>query len=223
MARYSRLDVLNELLRIGLLPLYNVSDSAVAFQIARACLAGGARVVEFTNRGDFAWQTYTGLERMLVKEAPEVILGAGTVDDAPTAAMYIASGANFIVGPTFNVEVARLCNRHKIPYIPGCATPNEIAAAEEWGVEICKVFPGDAAGGPNFIQMVLAPHPWSRLMPTGDIAPTEQSLQAWFKAGVCAVGMGTNLITPARLQAGAFDEITQDIHQCLEWIKAVRA
>jgi 2-dehydro-3-deoxyphosphogluconate aldolase / (4S)-4-hydroxy-2-oxoglutarate aldolase len=223
MPRYTRLEVLKELLRIGLIPLFFEPDSTVAFRVAQTCEQGGARLVEFTNRGDFAWQVFSEVERRLVKESPGVILGAGTIDDAPTAAMFISSGANFIVGPTFNEQVARLCNRHKVAYIPGCATVNEIALAEEWGAEICKVFPGETVGGPKFIKSVLAPRPWSRLMPTGGVSPTEENLSAWFQAGVCAVGMGSNLITKSRLQTGDFDGIARDVAQVLGWIQKHRA
>jgi 2-dehydro-3-deoxyphosphogluconate aldolase / (4S)-4-hydroxy-2-oxoglutarate aldolase len=223
MPRYTRLDVLNELLRIGLIPLFFEPDSAIAFQAVRACQQGGARLIEFTNRGDFAWQVFGEIERRLVKEAPGVILGAGTIDDAPTAAMFIASGANFVVGPTFNQEIARLCNRHKVAYMPGCATVSEIATAEEWGAEICKVFPGETIGGPNFIKSVLAPRPWSRLMPTGGVSPNEENISTWIKAGACALGMGSNLINKNRLQAGDFESITRDVAQVLGWIQKSRA
>jgi 2-dehydro-3-deoxyphosphogluconate aldolase/(4S)-4-hydroxy-2-oxoglutarate aldolase len=222
MPRYTRLEVFNELLRIGLLPLFFEPDPAVAFQTALACQQGGARLVEFTNRGDFAWQAFSELERRLAKEAPGVIMGAGTIDDAPTAAMFIASGANFIVGPTFNEEIARLCNRHKVAYMPGCATVSEIATAEEWGAEICKVFPGETVGGPNFIKSVLAPRPWSRLMPTGGVSPTQESISTWIKAGAAVLGMGSNLINKARLQKGEFSAITQNIQQTLEWVAEAR-
>ena len=223
MPRYTRLEVFNELLRIGLLPLFFEPDPAAAFLAVEACQQGGARLVEFTNRGDFAWQVFSELERRLAKEAPGVILGAGTIDEASTAALFIASGANFIVGPTFNEEIARLCNRHKIAYMPGCATVSEIARAEEWGAEVCKVFPGETVGGPNFIKSVLAPRPWSRLMPTGGVSPNEENILAWIKAGACALGMGSNLINKNRLQAGDFESITRDVTQVLGWIQKSRA
>ena len=119
----------------------------------------------------------------------DVILGVGSVPDAPTAALFIASGANFIVSPSLNPEVARLCNRRKIPYLPGCLTPTEIATAEELGVEICKIFPGNV-GGPEFISAVMAPCPWTRLLPTGGVDATEESVNAWIKAGAGCGGHG---------------------------------
>lgn len=222
MARFARLEVYNELLRVGLLPLFYEPDPDLAGRALYACLEGGARLVEFTHRGDFAWQTFSELSSRLAAEKSNVILGAGTIDDAPTAALYIASGANFIVGPTFNVEVAKLCNRRKVAYMPGCATVTEIATAEEWGAEICKMFPGKEVGGPGFIKAVLAPRPWTRLMPTGGVSPTRESIGEWIKAGACALGMGSHLVSKERLRAGDFEAITRDVHQALEYIQAAR-
>lgn len=222
MARFSRLEVLNELLRIGALPLFFEPNVTAARNIINAVLDGGARLVEFTNRGDFAWQVFSELEKQLSSEKSPVILGAGTIDDAPTAALYISSGANFIVGPTFNVEVARLCNRRKIPYFPGCATLSEIATAEEWGTEICKIFPGQEVGGAKFIKSVLGPRPWSRLMPTGGVSPTEENITEWIRAGACALGLGSNLINKQRVESGNFLSITRDVSKSLEWIQLAR-
>ena len=223
MSRFARLEVLNEVLRIGLLPLFYERQADTARKAIEACQAGGARLVEFTNRGDFAVRVFSELAERLELEKSPVILGAGTIDDAPTAAQFIANGANFIVGPTFNPEVARLCNRRKIAYFPGCATVTEIAIAEEWGVEICKIFPGQEVGGPNFIKAVHGPRPWSRLMPTGGVSPTQESITAWIKAGASVVGMGSNLIGKARLQNGDYAEITRDVQQVLNWIDIARS
>lgn len=223
MSRFTRLEVLNEVLRIGLLPLFFERDGDTAREVVDACLMGGARLVEFTNRGDFAVRVFAGLAERLEQEKSPVILGAGTIDDAPTAAQFIANGANFIVGPTFNPEVARLCNRRKIAYFPGCATVTEIATAEEWGVEICKIFPGQEVGGPAFIKAVHGPRPWSRLMPTGGVSPTQESISAWVKAGAAVLGLGSNLISKARLQNGDYTAITQDVQQSLGWIAAARS
>lgn len=222
MSRFSRLEVYSELLRVGLLPLFYEPDAGLAECAIQACQAGGARLVEFTHRGDLAWQTFSQLSAKLAEKRADVILGAGTIDDAPTAALYISSGANFLVGPTFNVEVARLCNRRKIPYIPGCGSVTEIANAEEWGAEICKIFPGQEVGGPKFIQAVLGPRPWSRMMPTGGVSPSRESIREWLHAGACCLGMGSHLINKKRLQAGEFDQISSDVRQALEWIQEAR-
>jgi 2-dehydro-3-deoxyphosphogluconate aldolase/(4S)-4-hydroxy-2-oxoglutarate aldolase len=222
MARFTRLEVLNSMIDLGLIPVFYHQDVEVAKKIVVACAAGGARVIEFTNRGDFAYHVFTDLARHFAKADPRIILGVGSVVDAPTAAMYIASGANFVVGPVLNAEVARLCNRRKIAYSPGCGSASEIAKAEELGVEIVKVFPGSSVGGPGFVKAVLGPCPWTMIMPTGGVEATQESISAWFKAGVACVGMGSNLITKEAIAAGDFEAITRNVAQTLSWIKEVR-
>jgi 2-dehydro-3-deoxyphosphogluconate aldolase/(4S)-4-hydroxy-2-oxoglutarate aldolase len=207
---------------LGLIPVFYHKDVEVAKKIITACAAGGARLIEFTNRGDFAYHVFTELSRHFTAAEPQVMLGVGSVVDAPTAAMYIASGANFVVGPLLNAEVARLCNRRKIAYSPGCGSVSEIAEAEELGVEIVKVFPGSSVGGPSFVKAVLGPCPWTRIMPTGGVDATKESITAWFKAGVACVGMGSNLITKEAVAAGDFETITRNVAQTLAWIKEVR-
>ncbi len=223
MARFSRLEVLNTMLDPGLIPVFYHKDVEVAKKIVAACMAGGARVVEFTNRGDFAFQVFSGLAQHFAATDTNVMLGVGSIVDAPTAALYIASGANFIVGPLLNAEVARLCNQRKIAYSPGCSSASEIAEAEELGVEIVKVFPGGSVGGPGFVKAMLGPCPWTRIMPTGGVDATEESIKAWFKAGVACVGMGSNLITKEAVAAEDFDAIAEKTAQVLAWIKAVRS
>lgn len=222
MARYDRLTVLNRILDLGLVPIFYHGDVEVATNIVEACARGGGTVVEFTNRGDFAPQVFLELSRRVAASGADVILGAGSVIDAPTAALYIAYGANFIVGPSLNPEVARLCNRRKVAYVPGCGSVTEIAQAEELGAEFVKVFPGSAVGGPGFVKAVLAPCPWTRIIPTGGVDATEESIRAWFAAGVAAVGMGSKLITKEAVAAGDFEAITRKVSQVLAWIRQVR-
>jgi 2-dehydro-3-deoxyphosphogluconate aldolase/(4S)-4-hydroxy-2-oxoglutarate aldolase len=222
MARYLRLDVLNAMVETGLVPVFYHPDLEVTKKVVEACAAGGARLFEFTNRGDFAPQVFSDLSQHLNKIKSNIILGAGSIVDAPTAALYVASGANFIVGPNLNPEVARFCNRRKVAYSPGCGSASEIAEAEELGVEIVKVFPGETVGGPQFVKAVLGPCPWTRIMPTGGVEATPESLTAWFKAGVAAVGMGSNLIPKDRLESGDYAAISAKVAQVLEWIRAAR-
>jgi 2-dehydro-3-deoxyphosphogluconate aldolase/(4S)-4-hydroxy-2-oxoglutarate aldolase len=222
MARFDRLAVLSTVVDIGLIPVFFDADLEVAKQIVAACARGGARVVEFTNRGDRAWNVFTGLVEWASVAYPEVILGVGTVIDAPTAALYIGSGANFVVGPILNPEVARLCNRRKIAYMPGCGSASEISQAEELGVEIVKVFPGGQVGGPEFVKAVLGPMPWTRIMPTGGVDATEASIHAWFKAGVVCVGIGSKLVTKELVAAGDWTEISKKVAQVLAWIEEAR-
>jgi 2-dehydro-3-deoxyphosphogluconate aldolase/(4S)-4-hydroxy-2-oxoglutarate aldolase len=179
--------------------------------------------VEFTNRGDLAYQVFAGAVRHVLEKKIDVILGVGSIVDAPTAALYVANGANFVVGPLLNPEVARLCNRRKVAYSPGCGSVSEIAQAEELGVEIVKVFPGKEVGGPGFVKAVLGPCPWTRIMPTGGVESTRESLEAWFKAGVAAVGAGSNLITKEFIAAKDWDGLAAKVRQCLDWVKEIRA
>jgi 2-dehydro-3-deoxyphosphogluconate aldolase/(4S)-4-hydroxy-2-oxoglutarate aldolase len=162
-------------------------------QVVKACYEGGVRAFEFTNRGDFAHEIFGELSKWVAKECPEMILGVGSVVDAPTAALYIQLGANFVVGPLFNAEVAKVCNRRLIPYTPGCGSVSEIGAAQEVGCDMTKIFPAGNVGGPSFVKNILAPMPWSMIMATGAVEPTEENLSAWFKAGVTVVGMGSLL------------------------------
>jgi len=159
MAKFTRMQVLNAITDTGLVPVFYNKDVEVAKRIVDACAAGGAKAVEFTNRGDFAYEVFAELVKYCQESRPEIIMGVGSVIDAPTAALYLAHGANFIVGPILNPEVARVCNRRKVSYSPGCGSASEISQAEELGVEIVKVFPGGEVGGPKFVKAVLGPMP----------------------------------------------------------------
>jgi len=222
MTRFTRLEVYNTMLNTGLVPVFYNADVEVAKKVVQACSAGGASVVEFTNRGDFAPEVFKELSQYFSKASPEIILGVGSVIDEPTAALYIAYGANFVVGPLLNETIARLCNRRKVAYIPGCGSVSEVSYAEEFGVEIVKIFPGDSVGGPGFVKAVLGPCPWTRIMPTGGVDATEESIKAWFEAGVACVGIGSKLIRKDLVAAGNWAEITALVRQVVDWIKNVR-
>jgi 2-dehydro-3-deoxyphosphogluconate aldolase/(4S)-4-hydroxy-2-oxoglutarate aldolase len=222
MARHSRLEVFNTMLELGLVPIFYNPELEVAKRIVAACREGGARAVEFTNRGDFAFQVFTALAQHVAEAQPDVILGVGSVVDAPTAALYISAGASFVVSPVLNAELARLCNRHKIAHIPGCGSASEISQAEELGAEIVKVFPGTAVGGPGFVRAVLGPCPWTSIMPTGGVDATEESIRAWCEAGAVSLGMGSKLISKQLVAAGDFDAISNKVAQVLGWIRDVR-
>jgi len=222
MARFSRMQVLNTIVDTGLVPVFYNADVEIAKKVVEACAAGGAKTVEFTNRGDFAPEVFKELSRYMERAMPGVILGVGSVIDEPTAALYIAYGANFVVGPVLNEAVARLCNRRKVPYSPGCGSASEISRAEELGVEIVKIFPGSSVGGPGFVKSVLAPCPWTRIMPTGGVDATEESIKAWFEAGVACVAIGSKLIRKDLVATGNWAEITTKVRQVLQWIRDAR-
>ena len=222
MARFSRLKVLNTIHQMGLMPLYYNEDAEKVKQVVKASYKGGARVFEFTNRGDFAHEVFGEVNKWIRQECPEMILGVGSVVDAGTAALYIQLGANFIVSPMINPEVAKTCNRRKIPWMPGCGTLTEINNAEELGVEIVKIFPGEQVGGPAFVKAVKAPNPWTSIMPTGGVSPDKENLKAWFDAGVSCVGIGSKLFPADKIAADDFGFIEEKIRETLQIITKLK-
>jgi 2-dehydro-3-deoxyphosphogluconate aldolase/(4S)-4-hydroxy-2-oxoglutarate aldolase len=190
-------------------------------RVIKACLDGGARCFEFTNRGDRAHEVFHEII-IGMKSDPRLILGTGSVVEAGTAALYIQMGSNFIVGPNLNPEVGRLCNRRKIAYSPGCGSVSEISNAEELGVEICKIFPGNSVGGPDFVKDLLAPMPWTRIMPTGGVDASDESVTRWIKAGAACLGMGSKLFPAEVIASGDYSQITENVAAVLGWVKTAR-
>ncbi|GAB3260397.1 bifunctional 4-hydroxy-2-oxoglutarate aldolase/2-dehydro-3-deoxy-phosphogluconate aldolase [Larkinella harenae] len=222
MSRFSRLEVYETIRRVPVVPVFYHPDGEVCYEVLGACYRGGIRAFEFTNRGDFAHELFAELVKRSARDYPELILGAGTLVEASTAALYIQSGANFIVGPSFHESIARTCNRRKVAYMPGCATLTEISAAEELGVEVVKVFPGDTLG-PGFVKAVKGPMPWTSMMVTGGVEPTHDSLNKWFKAGVSAVGIGSQLFPKEVLSSRQFDLIETKVKDVLTIIDSLRS
>jgi len=222
MAKHTRLEVLTAMKQIGLVPVFYDADFQTAKNVVNACADGGAKVIEFTNRGERAINVFTKLAEYRDKERPDCLLGVGSVCDAPTAAMYIAAGADFVVGPLLDEDIAKLCNSRKIPYSPGCGSVTEIHKAHILGVEIVKIFPGDSVGGANFVKAVRGPCPWTEIMPTGGISPTKESLSEWFCAGIACAGMGSKLITKELVAAKDWAGITKKVRETIQLIKQVR-
>jgi len=215
MARFKKIETLMVMKKTGVVPVFYHNDIEIAKNVLLACYKGGIRAFEFTNRGDFAQEVFAELVKYGERDCPEMIIGIGSIVDAPTAAMYIQMGANFIVGPLFNPDVAKVCNRRLIPYSPGCGTVSEIGFAQEAGCDLCKIFPAGSVGGPAFVKSVLAPMPWSMIMVTGGVEPTRENLESWFKAGVTCVGMGSNLFPDSVLKNGEWEKITQLCRECI--------
>lgn len=219
MARFSRIEVYRMMIDTGLIPVFYHSDVEITKQVVKACYKGGVRVFEFTNRGDFAQDVFEEVVKWAEKECPEMILGVGSIVDAPTAALYIQLGTNFVVGPLLNPDIFKVCNRRQIAYSPGCATTTEIGYAQELGAEIVKVFPAGNVGGPSFVKSIKGPMPWSKIMVTGGVEPTEENLSAWFNAGVTCVGIGSNLFPKEIIKNQNWDAITELCKNCLTIIK----
>lgn len=222
MARFSKIQVLSVMSGTGMVPVFYHKDVEVTKHVVKACYEGGVRAFEFTNRGDFAQDVFAELVKWAAKECPEMILGIGSIVDPATAAMYIQLGANFVVGPLFNPEIAKVCNRRLIPYTPGCGSVSEIGFAQEVGCDLCKVFPAGNVGGPSFVKNVKAPMPWSMLMVTGGVEPTKENLTAWIKAGVTCVGMGSNLFPADIVAAKDWDRITAKCREAFGYIAEAR-
>lgn len=222
MARFSRMVTLQKMEQQGIIPVFYEPDLQKAKGILSACVEAGIEVLEFTNRGDFASTIYAELELFARKEFPKLILGVGSIIDPYTAAIYLGQGANFVVGPVLNPDVAKLCNMRKIPYSPGCGSVSEINQAHELGCEIVKVFPAGEVGGPNFVKSVRGPMPWTKIMPTGGVSPTRESLSSWFQAGVACVGMGSQLIPQDAVAKNDFTAIKKIIQECLDLVRTIR-
>ncbi len=221
MARFSKIEVITAMKETGMVPVFYHKDIEVAKNVVKACYEGGVRVFEFTNRGDFAHEIFAELNKFAAKECPEMIMGIGSIVDAPTASLYIQLGANFIVGPLFNPDVAKVSNRRLVPYSPGCGSVSEVGLAQEMGCDVCKVFPGDVLGA-GFVKGLKAPMPWSNLMVTGGVKPEEANLKVWFEAGVTCVGMGSNLFPAEAMKAANWGAITELCKNALAIIKQVR-
>lgn len=207
MAGFSKLQVLNAINENGIVPVFYHREVNVCKEILKAVYDGGIRIFEFTNRGDNAHKVFEELVIFAKETLPDLILGIGSVIDAGTASLFIQSGANFIVAPIVNQEVASTCNRRKIPWMPGCGSLTEINYAESLGADIVKIFPAQQVGGPEFIKAVKGPCPWSNIMPTGGVQPEEENLKEWFSAGAHCVGLGSQLFVKNKEGHFDFEEI----------------
>lgn len=221
MAQFSRMEVARAMKDTGMVPLFFHNDIELGKKILKACYDGGARLMEFTARGDFAHEVFGGLTKYAIKELPGMIMGVGSVTDGAAASLYMALGANFIVTPVLREDIAILCNRRKVLWSPGCGSLTEIARAEELGCEIVKLFPGDLYG-PQFVKGIKGPQPWTSIMPTGGVSPTKENLKGWFDAGVTCVGMGSQLISKDIIANKDYKKLEQDVKNALEIIKDIR-
>jgi 2-dehydro-3-deoxyphosphogluconate aldolase/(4S)-4-hydroxy-2-oxoglutarate aldolase len=221
MAKYTRIQVAQAMADTGMVPLFYHPDIELGKEVLKACYDGGARVLEFTNRGDFAHEVFAALNKYALKELPGMILGVGSVIDAGTTALYLQLGANFIVSPMLVDEIAAVCNRRKVMWSPGCGSLTEINRAHELGCEVVKLFPGSTYG-PDFVKAIKGPCPWLSIMPTGGVTPEESNLKGWFGAGVTCVGMGSQLISGDILKNRDFAQLKQSTASALELIKRIR-
>lgn len=217
MARFDKLQVLAKMAAAPMVPVFYHKDVETAKAVVKACYDGGVRLFEFTNRGDFAHEVFAEVVKYAAEACPEMAVGIGSVVEPGTASLYMQLGACFVVGPLFNPEVARVCNRRGVPYVPGCGSVTEVGMAQEAGCEVCKLFPGDVLG-PKMVKGLMAPMPWSKIMVTGGVAPEADNLRAWFEAGAFCVGMGSKLFPKATVAAGDWTAISRKCAECFEAI-----
>ncbi len=221
MAQYSRIEVASVMKKTGMIPLFFSNDLELSKQVLKACYDGGARLMEFTARGDFAHEVFGELTKYAIKELPGMIMGVGSVTDSAAASLYMSLGANFIVTPVLREDIAIVCNRRKVLWSPGCGTLTEISKAEELGCEIVKLFPGDIYG-PQFVKGIKGPQPWTSIMPTGGVDPSRENLKGWFDAGVTCVGMGSKLISKEILINKDFNSLKIKVKEAIKIINEVR-
>ena len=221
MAKFTRLEVVSKMVETGMVPLFYHSDIEIAKKILKACYEGGARLLEFTSRGDFAHQIFDELNKYVLTELPDMIMGVGSVTDTAAASLYMQLGANFIVTPVLREDIAVVCNRRKVLWSAGCGSLTEIARAEELGGEIVKLFPGSTYG-PEFVKAIKGPQPWTSIMPTGGVSTEEDNLRGWFDAGVTCVGMGSKLISNEILANEDFEVLKTKVAETLKLIKKIR-
>lgn len=222
MARFTRIEVALKMKETGMIPVFYHKDAEVCKNVVKACYDGGIRVFEFTNRGDFAHEVFNEINKWAITECPEMIMGVGSVIDQGTASLYIQIGTNFIVSPLIDEDMAKVCNRRKIAWSPGCGSVTEINRAHELGAEVVKIFPGSSVGGPDFVSGVKGPMPWASIMPTGGVSPDETNLKGWFKAGVHCVGMGSQLFPKDVIESKNYQAITDKCKEALSIIKKLR-
>ncbi len=222
MARFNKVQVITAMKETGMVPVFYDKDAEIVKNVVKACYDGGVRVFEFTNRGDFAHEVFNEVNKWVIDNCPDMIMGVGTVVDPATAALYLQLGANFIVGPNFNPAICEVCNRRLVPYSPGCGSVSEINNAQAMGCDVTKVFPAGNVGGPSFVKNVMAPLRWSNIMVTGGVAPDEENLTNWIKAGVLCVGMGSKLFPKEVVAAGNWQAVTDKCIEALGYIAKAR-
>ena len=221
MAQYSRIQVIRQMEESGMVPLFYHSDIKVVKSVVKACYDGGARLIEFTNRGDLAIDIFSELMSYVISELPTLIVGVGSITDAESASRYMMAGANFVVTPVFRNDIAVVCNRRKVLWSPGCGSLTEITKAEEMGCELIKLFPGSIYG-PSFVKAIKGPQPWTLIMPTGGVTTEENNLRGWFDSGVLCVGIGSKLISKEILLNKDYVTLQKDVSRTLNVIKSIR-
>jgi len=214
-------NILNGILEQQILPLFNHASLETSQQVIKACYDGGLRYFEYTNRNDHALDVYTGLQKYCAKELPGMMLGAGTIKNIIDASSYAAAGAPFLISPLISKDLFDYCSRHKILWIPGCGTASEIGMAENWGIELVKIFPAEQLGGTGFVKAIRGPFPDIKILVTGGVKPEEENIRAWMQAGANAVGLGSQLFPKELISQGDFTPLKQNIENLLRILRSL--
>ena len=209
------------IIKQGMLPLYFNSSEEVTLDVLKAIYRAGVIAIEYTNRGDAALANFKKMVALRNAEMPGLLLGVGTIKNMQHATDYMAAGADFLVSPGFVPDVAAHCVSNDIFYAPGCMTPSEIIAAENAGIKFIKLFPGNMLG-PEFLTTIKDIFPKLLFMPTGGVDTTKENIEGWFKAGVCAVGMGSKLISKKLMEAKDYGTIESETKKVLELIGSIK-
>ena len=218
--KFSKQEIVGAMKGAGIVPLFTHDDPDDAQQVLEAAYRGGIRVFEFTNRRENSFEVFKHLIS-ISKKYPDLMLGIGTIMDGPTTKKFIDAGADFIISPILKVEMAKICDEHNVPWIPGCATLTEIVTAKDNGAEIIKLFPASMLG-PGFVSSIMPVVPGLQLMITGGVEPNEKSLTEWFNAGATCVGMGSQLFTKEILTQKNWSLLQQRVEACLSIAKKVK-
>jgi 2-dehydro-3-deoxyphosphogluconate aldolase / (4S)-4-hydroxy-2-oxoglutarate aldolase len=214
-------EITDVIVKQGILPLYFNADETVSVEVLKAIYRAGIKAVEYTNRGEAALKNFKKLVEVRNSEMPGLMLGVGTIKNLQHAEDYVKAGADFLVSPGFVAEVAAYANSKDLFYAPGCMTPTEIIAAENMGIKFIKLFPGNLLG-PDFLSSIKDIFPKLLFMPTGGVDITRENIEGWFKAGVCAVGMGSKLISKKLMEQKDYLTIEKMTKEVLELIATIK-
>jgi len=217
----SNQDIINRIVRQGMLPLFFHADAEVSLQVTRSLYRAGVRVIEYTNRGPAALENFRLLKKVQQDELPDLAIGIGTIKTETEARDFINAGADFIIAPIVNPAVAKVAHEHGLLWCPGCMSPTEIFSAQQHGADLIKLFPANFLG-PSFLSAIKELFPGQLFIPTGGVELNIDHIREWFKADVCAVGVGSKLITKEVLEQGLYEQLVTDTQKALHLVKTSR-
>lgn len=214
-------EIIDGIISQGMLPLFFHKSKEVTLDVTRTLYKAGIRIIEYTNRGEAALENFKALKHLQKTELPDLLLGIGTIKTPADANNFIEAGADFIIAPIVNPEVAEIAKKHDMAWIPGCMTPTEIYTAQHFGASLIKIFPANILG-PAFVSSIKELFPGQLFMPTGGVELAADNISSWFRAGVCAVGMGSKLITKKAMENQEYDQLYNDTLKAIDLVQTSR-